>query len=209
MKTWQLPAFEGMAVANHQSTTRIILASQSPRRKELLSLMGFPFTVVVRDVDESFPQELDPVTAVRYIAEKKARAFVTEITDALVITADTIVTIDGQILGKPTDEVHAVEMLTRLSGRRHEVITAVALLLNGAIDVFHEITEVHFRSLSAIEIDHYIQHYRPFDKAGAYGIQEWIGIVAIEKIVGSYTNVVGLPTAKLSEMLNGRLENLS
>lgn len=187
----------------------IILASQSPRRKELLSLMGIPFTVVVRDVDESFPKGLDPVAAVRHIAEKKARAFMAEeIVDALVLTADTIVTIDGRILGKPRDKAQAVEMLTCLSGRRHEVITAVALLFHGAIEVFHETTEVHFRVLSTDEIDHYIDHYQPFDKAGAYGIQEWIGMVAIEKIVGSYTNVVGLPTAKLSEVLHGRLAKL-
>lgn len=132
---------------------RIILASQSPRRKELLSLMGLSFTVAIREVEESFPDELDPVTAVRYIAEKKAQAFREEITDALVITADTIVTIDGRVLGKPKDEVHAKEMLTLLSGRRHEVITAVALLHEGAIEVFHDLTEVHFRSLSADEID--------------------------------------------------------
>jgi len=171
--------------------------------------MGIPFTVVIRNVDESFPEELDPVAAVRYIAEKKAHAFREEAADALVITADTIVAIDGRILGKPRDEDHAVEMLTLLSGRRHEVVTAVALQQGGTTEVFHEITEVYFRSLSADEIDHYIKNYQPFDKAGAYGIQEWIGIVAIEKIVGSYTNVVGLPTAKLSEMLHSRLENLS
>ncbi|PPL04488.1 Maf family protein [Parapedobacter indicus] len=188
---------------------RIILASQSPRRKELLSSMGVSFTVAIREVDESFPQTLNPVAAVRHIAEKKARAFMTESTDTLVITADTIVTIDGQILGKPIDKAHAVEMLTLLSGRRHEVITAVALLQGGAVEIFHETTEVYFKSLSAAEIDYYIHHYQPFDKAGAYGIQEWIGIVAIEKIIGSYTNVVGLPTAKLSEILRGRLDNLS
>src|SRR5690606_30563798 len=115
-------------------------------------------------------------------------------------------TIDGRILGKPSDEAHAVEMLTLLSGRRHEVITAVALMQQGTSEVFHEVTEVYFKRLSSTEIDHYIQHYQPFDKAGAYGIQEWIGIVAIEKIVGSYTNVVGLPTAKLSEKLHGRYQ---
>lgn len=184
---------------------RIILASQSPRRKELLSLMGIPFTVVAREVDESFPQELNPIAAVRYIAEKKARVFMGELVDALVITADTVVTIDGQILGKPKDEAHAHEMLTLLSGRQHEVITAIALLHGEHIEIFHETTEVHFRVLSASEIDYYIQHYKPFDKAGAYGIQEWIGMVAIEKIVGSYTNVVGLPTAKLNQALRARL----
>ncbi|SKB57412.1 septum formation protein [Parapedobacter luteus] len=176
----------------------IILASQSPRRKELLSLMGIPFEVIVKSVDESFPAEFDPITAVRFIAEKKARAFISEVTDELVITADTIVTIDDLILGKPTDDAHATDMLMRLSGRRHEVITAVALLHQGGITVFHEVTSVYFRSLSHAEIAYYIDRYQPFDKAGAYGIQEWIGAVAIEQIVGSYTNVVGLPTARLS-----------
>jgi len=183
---------------------QIILASQSPRRKELLSAMGFSFTVSVRDVDESFPEELVPTAAVRYIAEKKARVFLEEATEALVITADTIVTIDGRILGKPQDESHAVEMLTTLSGRQHEVITAVALLHNGTVEVFHDRTEVYFRNLLPDEITYYIRNYRPFDKAGGYGIQEWIGSVAIQKIVGSYTNVVGLPTAKLSDVLRSR-----
>jgi len=188
---------------------KVILASQSPRRRELLSSMGISFEVIVRQVDEDFPGHLDPVGAVRYIAEKKACAFKAEATDALVITADTIVTVDGRILGKPADEAHAGEMLALLSGRRHEVITAVALLQDGAVELFHETTEVYFRSLSPAEIDYYIHHYRPYDKAGAYGIQEWIGVVAVEKIIGSYTNVVGLPTATLSEKLRGRLAYLS
>ena len=183
---------------------QIILASQSPRRKELLAAMGLSFTVAVRDVDETFPHELDPTAAVRYIAEKKAQAFLGEAPDALVVTADTIVTIDGRILGKPKDESHAVEMLTTLSGRQHDVITAVALLHNGTVEVFHDRTEVYFRNLQPDEITYYIRNYRPFDKAGAYGIQEWIGMVAIEKIVGSYTNVVGLPTAKLNDVLRNR-----
>src|SRR5690606_22365171 len=109
--------------------------------KELLSLMGIPFTVVAREVDESFPEELNPTAAVRHIAEKKARVVMGEFVDALVITADTVVTIDGQILGKPKDESHAREMLTRLSGRQHEVITAIALLQGGQIEIFHETTE--------------------------------------------------------------------
>ena len=184
---------------------KIILASQSPRRRELLSLMGVDFDVVIKEVDESFPAQLDPVAAVRYIAEQKARAFLMGLADELVITADTLVTIDGQILGKPMDSAHATEMLTRLSGRKHDVITAVALLHNGNIAVFHEVTEVYFRALSDEQIAHYIAHYRPFDKAGAYGIQEWIGLVGVEKIVGSYTNVVGLPTARLSAELQSRI----
>lgn len=187
---------------------KVVLASQSPRRRELLTVMGIPFEVIIREVDESFPDKLDPVAAVRYIAEKKARTFINDPTDGLVIAADTIVTIDGQILGKPVDREHAASMLTRLSGRKHEVITAVALLHNGDMHLFHEVTEVYFRKLTGEEIEYYIGRYRPFDKAGAYGIQEWIGVVAVDKIVGSYTNVVGLPTARLSKELRSRFESL-
>lgn len=163
----------------------------------MLTLIGIPFEVVVKEVDESFPADLNPVAAVRYVAEKKAKVFIGGTTDTCVITADTIVTIDGSILGKPVDHQHAVNMLQQLSGRRHDVITAVALLHRGNIQLFHEVTEVHFKELSFDKILYYIEHYKPFDKAGSYGIQEWIGAVGIEKIVGSYTNVVGLPTAKL------------
>ncbi len=183
------------------SRTKIILASQSPRRKELLTQLGLSFEVIVREVDESFSGQQEPVAVVRHIAERKARAFLHDATDGLIIAADTIVTIDGLILGKPVDKSHASEMLTRLSGRKHEVITAVALLHNRSIEVFHEVTEVYFKKLSADEINYYIEYYQPFDKAGSYGIQEWIGISCIEKIVGSYTNVVGLPTAKLYTVL--------
>jgi len=163
--------------------------------------MGIAFEVIVREVDESFPGHLDPVAAVRHIAEKKATAFIGKVADELVIAADTIVTIDGQILGKPGGARHAAEMLMRLAGREHEVITAVALLHRGDINVFHDVTAVRFRPLDTSEIERYIQQCRPFDKAGAYGIQEWIGAVAIERIAGSYTNVVGLPTQRLYEVL--------
>lgn len=179
----------------------VILASQSPRRKELLSLMGIPFQVKVNEVDESFPPQLNPKDAVRHIAEKKIKAFAKTTSDELVIAADTVVTIDGRILGKPADSEQASGMLKLLSGRKHDVITAVALLRNDRISVFHEVTEVHFRELSDAEIDYYVKHYKPFDKAGAYGIQEWIGLVAVEKIIGSYTNVVGLPTERLYQEL--------
>lgn len=180
---------------------KVILASQSPRRRELLSHMGVTFDVIVRGVDEYFPKQLAPVDAVRYIAENKAAVFKTEITNELVIAADTIVVIEGQILGKPKDRVDAVEMLMRLSGKKHEVITAVALLHKGSVHTFHEVTEVYFRKLTEGEMGYYVDHYRPYDKAGGYGIQEWVGMVAIEKIVGSYTNVVGLPTQQLYHIL--------
>lgn len=179
----------------------IILASKSPRRQELLTLLGIDFRIVLKDVDETFPEGLSPVDIALYISEKKARAFDELVNDEIVITADTIVVIDGKILGKPENELHALEILTTLSGRMHEVITAVSLLRNGKIHSFYEVSEVVFRELTREQIEYYIKTGNPMDKAGAYGIQEWIGLVAIEKINGSYTNVVGLPTHRLYQEL--------
>lgn len=175
----------------------IILASKSPRRQELLQLMGIDFKVVLRDVDETYPEGLIPTEIAVHIAEKKAKAFDEVIHDEIVITADTIVCLDGKILGKPENEEHAFEILSDLSGKRHEVITAVCLLKNHQLTSFYEISEVFFKTLSDEQIRHYISTYSPMDKAGAYGIQEWIGLVAVEKINGSYSNIVGLPTQRL------------
>lgn len=175
----------------------IILASKSPRRQELLKLMGFDFQVVLREVDESFPPELTPSEIAVYISEKKAKAFDLLVENEIVITADTIVSIDGKILGKPENEEHAFEMLSELSGKRHEVITGVSLLKNHQLISFYELTEVFFKEISAEEIQYYIQTFQPTDKAGAYGIQEWIGLIAVDRINGSYSNVVGLPTHRL------------
>lgn len=179
----------------------IILASKSPRRQELLSLLGLEFRVVLKEVDESYPEYLSPEEVAVYIAEKKAKAFDEDTQGELVLTADTLVVIDGQILGKPKDATHAFEILTQLSGRKHEVITGVCILKDHLVHSFYEKSEVHFKSLSPQQIQHYIATGQPMDKAGAYGIQEWIGLVGIEKIVGSYTNVVGLPTHRLYEEL--------
>lgn len=180
----------------------IILASKSPRRQELLSLMNVDFRVVLKDVDESYPEGLSPAEIAVYIAEKKARAFDESLNEnELVLTADTIVCIENQILGKPDDEAHAFEMLSLLSGKRHEVITGVAFLQNHRLHSFYEVTEVYFRTLTADQIHHYIQTCKPYDKAGSYGIQEWAGLIGIEKIEGSYTNVVGLPTHRVYEEL--------
>ena len=181
---------------------QLILASKSPRRQELLTLMGVDFKVVLKDVDESYPENLSPAEVAVFIAEKKAKAFDESIEeDAIVLTADTIVCVDGLILGKPEGEEHAFEMLSLLSGKKHEVITGVALLQNHKIHSFYEVSEVYFKSLDAEDIRKYIQDCKPFDKAGAYGIQEWPGLVAIEKINGSYTNVVGLPTHRVYQEL--------
>ena len=179
----------------------IILASKSPRRQELLKLLGIDFRVVLKEVDESFPDGLSPVETALYISEKKVHAFDESITNEIVITADTIVVIDGMILGKPENEEHAFEILSTLSGSKHEVITAVSLLKDHTVSSFYETSEVYFKVLSPEQIRYYISTGQPMDKAGAYGIQEWIGLIAIEKINGSYTNVVGLPTHRLYEEL--------
>ncbi|WP_374164685.1 Maf family nucleotide pyrophosphatase [Arcticibacter sp. MXS-1] len=176
----------------------IILASKSPRRQELLNLMSIDFRVVLKEVDESFPAGLGLAETALFIAEKKARAFDESIKPGeIVVTADTIVCIERNILGKPENEEHAFEMLSMLSGKKHEVITGVALFTSERLHSFYEVTEVYFRPLTSEQIRYYIRQYEPFDKAGAYGIQDWIGLVGIERISGSYTNVVGLPTERL------------
>lgn len=180
---------------------QVILGSNSPRRKELLQAMGLAAQVLVKAVDESFPPGLSPLETVYHITRKKANAFATGFDGQLVIVADTIVASGGLILGKPRDEADARNTLGMLSGGSHEVITAVAFVRDGDIHVFHDSTLVHFKALSDEEISHYVTIHREFDKAGAYGIQEWIGLIGVMKIEGSYSNVVGLPTAKLHEEL--------
>jgi septum formation protein len=179
----------------------IILASKSPRRQQLLQLMNINFKVVLKEVDENYPEELTPPEIAVYISEKKAKAFDETITNEIVITADTIVSVADQILGKPENEEHAFEMLSLLSGRKHEVITGVTLLAVNRLKSFYEVSEVYFKALSPEEIRSYIKTCKPFDKAGSYGIQEEIGLIGIERINGSYTNVVGLPTHRLYEEL--------
>ena len=165
--------------------------------------MGFDFQVVLREVDESYPPELSPSEIAVFISEKKARAFDLLIENEVVITADTIVSLDGKILGKPENEDHAFEILSALSGKKHDVITGVSLLMNHSISSFYELTEVFFKEISTEQIRYYIDTCKPMDKAGAYGIQEWIGLVAVERINGSYSNVVGLPTDRLyTELYN-------
>ncbi|GAA4319077.1 Maf-like protein [Mucilaginibacter gynuensis] len=179
----------------------IILASKSPRRQELLRLMDIDFRVVLKDVDESYPAHLSPEEIAVYIASKKAEAFDEELGDDIVLTADTIVCIDELILGKPESPEHAVEMLTLLSGRVHRVVTGVCLLNKHHYNKFFDVSEVFFRKLTEHEIRSYVEQYQPLDKAGSYGIQERIGLIGLEKINGSYTNIVGLPTEKLYQQL--------
>jgi septum formation protein len=179
----------------------IILASKSPRRQELLKLMDLDFRIVLKEVDESYPDNLTPEEIAVYIAQKKATAFDELVTNEVVLTADTIVSIDGHILGKPETEEHAIAMLQMLSGNVHQVITGVCLFYKHEYHSFYDVSDVTFRTLTDEEIINYVTKYKPMDKAGSYGIQEWVGVTAIVKIDGSYTNVVGLPTEKLYQAL--------
>ena len=184
---------------------RIILASNSPRRRELLGGLGLDFTVKVIDgIDESWPHDLKGEDIPLYISREKAAPYKSIITpDELVITADTIVYVDGEILGKPADKADAVRMLKLISGRWHEVITGVTLMTAERERSFAVTTEVKFCNLTDAEINRYVESGLPMDKAGAYGIQEWIGYVGVEAIEGSYFNVVGLPVQRLyRELMN-------
>jgi septum formation protein len=191
-----------MLLPEHISDLDIILASQSPRRKELLESTGIPFRQWVLPVEEDFPEELPPVEIARFLSKQKAKAFEGKITqNMIVITADTIVVNENQILNKASDHAQAYQMLRFLSGKAHEVITGVCISSADRQRCFHDITRVYFKTLTDEEINYYIKNYTPFDKAGAYGIQEWIGSVAVSRIEGSYHNVVGLPVGLLYQEL--------
>ncbi len=181
----------------------IVLASNSPRRKELLQRMGLNFKVrTLFGIDESYPDSLRGEDIVRYISRSKANAYRSSMApDELLITADTIVYIDGKVLGKPQSPENAKEMLRTLSGKIHQVITGVTILTANRSEDFGVTSQVKFAELTDDEINFYVDNYLPFDKAGAYGIQEWIGIVAVEEIKGSYFNVVGLPVQRLYQKL--------
>lgn len=179
----------------------LILASNSPRRKQLLHDAGFAFTVEVLPTDESYPAELPAEEVAGYISREKAVRFRGMRSGALVLTADTVVIADHHILGKPTDHADAFRMIRMLSGRSHKVVTAVSLLSDSDIQTVADIAEVYFRNLEDWEINHYIEQYKPFDKAGSYGIQEWIGMVGTEKIEGSFYTIMGLPVQLVYQLL--------
>ena len=178
---------------------KIILASNSPRRKELLSGLGVDYEVkTLPDVDESYPDGLSGEEIAKHIARGKAEAYRSLIqADELVITADTIVWLDGTVMGKPKDEEEAKDMLMRLSGKTHQVITGVCLTTASMQKTFATVTDVTFATLTEDEIDYYVTRYQPMDKAGSYGVQEWIGFVGVENLSGSYFNVMGLPIQRL------------
>ena len=178
---------------------KYVLASNSPRRKELLAGLGLDFEVRVIDgIDESYPASLPASQVAQFIAEKKAQAYRASMApDELIITADTVVIVGSDILGKPKDEADAERMLRQLSGRTHQVTTGVCLTSATSQRSFSVTTDVTFKELTPDEIRHYVSHYRPFDKAGAYGIQEWIGYIGVTGLHGSYYNVMGLPVQRI------------
>jgi septum formation protein len=182
---------------------KIILASNSPRRKELLAGLDLQFEVrVLQDIDESYPHDLPTLKIAEFISKKKADAYVeTMADDELVFTADTVVILGDEVMGKPHDEAAAKRMLGELSGRTHQVATGVTLSTKERQMSFSVVTDVTFKQLSADEIDYYVRTYHPMDKAGAYGIQEWIGYIGVTALKGSYFNVMGLPVQRIYEAL--------
>ena len=181
---------------------KLILASASPRRQQLMKDAGFTFEVWLKNVEEKYPQELHWENVPEYLSKVKASAFREELkADEVLITADTVVCIHDRIFGKPADRKEAISMLQELSGNRHLVVTGVSVTTRTEQLSFSSRTDVFFKRLSNEEIEFYVDTYKPFDKAGAYGIQEWIGYIGIERIEGSFYNVMGLPIQKLYETL--------
>ena len=187
----------------HLKKYQVFLASNSPRRQELLSQIGLPFrTYVIPGIDESYPTELSDDEVAVFITQKKASAYLPSLSDdQMLVVADTVVRINGKVLGKPKSRAEAVEMLLLLSGKEHVVTTAFGVYTKDKSVVESVHTEVQFTTLSSEMIDFYVDCYKPYDKAGSYGIQEWIGAVGISGIKGSYVNVMGLPVQRLYEVL--------
>lgn len=182
---------------------KLLLASGSPRRRELLDSLGIKVEhAQLHDVDESYPADLSPMKVPEYLSRLKSQAYRSELADdEVLVTADTVVVLDGKVLGKPVDEAEAKAMLRSLSGRVHQVVTGVTLATSSSSVTFSEVTDVEFDTLSDSEIDYYVANFKPFDKAGAYGIQEWIGYVGVKGIRGDYYNVMGLPVNSLCRHL--------
>ena len=187
---------------NSLKSKNLILASGSPRRQELLKSLGVPFEIRIKEIDEDYPKHLKKSEISDYLAQLKSNAFVEELTPKdLLITSDTIVWYHNMALGKPKSKHDAFQMLQKLSGKTHEVITSVCLKSLQKEDIFNSITKVTFKELSSKEIQFYVDNYNPMDKAGAYGIQDWIGQIGVTKIKGSYFNVMGFPIHKIYSQL--------
>lgn len=174
---------------------RLILASKSPRRSQLLEMAGIPFVIKTKEVEESYPDELHSAEVAPYLARKKAMAVrdFLESDEDIILTADSVVILDDVIYGKPKDRADAIHILQKLSGQMHEVVTGCCLLSNSKERVFSGLSQVYFEDISQEEIEYYVDHYQPFDKAGAYAIQEWLGLSKIKRIEGTYPNIMGLP----------------
>lgn len=187
---------------DHLKERRLILGSKSPRRNELMAGLGFPFVVKTQEVEENFPFSMPPFEVASFIAQKKAKSFRQnlEVKD-LLITADTVVIIKDEILNKPRNKEEAIEMLQKLSGNIHQVVTGVCMMDVTKTVNFEDLTEVHFKEMEEKELREYVEKFQPYDKAGAYGVQEWIGYVAVYKMVGSFYNVMGLPVHRIYEEL--------
>ena len=189
-------------MGNQFCTHKIILASGSPRRQQFLRDLQFDFEIRLKEVAEVYPDHLQGVEITNYLAQLKANAFEGTLEDQeVLLTSDTIVWFENKALGKPKDYEDAFAMLKAMTGKTHEVITSVCFKTNRKTETVFEVTKVTFKNLSDEVIHHYLENYKPFDKAGAYGIQEWIGLIGIAKIEGSYTNVVGMPTDVVFEYL--------
>ena len=188
-----------MSILNNLKRYRLILASNSPRRQELLGGLGLEFEVKTKaDIDESYPEDLVVEEVAKYVTSKKAKAYLDELNSGeLLITADTIVVVEDKVLGKPKSREEALEMLTLLSGKKHRVITAVCLLSKEKKVLFDVTTMVEFANLTLDEMEYYLDVYKPYDKAGAYGVQEWIGYIGVVGMQGSFYNVMGLPVQSL------------
>ncbi|MEQ8323542.1 MAG: Maf family nucleotide pyrophosphatase [Vicingaceae bacterium] len=185
-------------IHSEQSNYEIILGSKSPRRKELLEQLGIEFTTMEIDVDESYPEALEAKKVAKYLAEKKGTSAQSRLlNDQVLITADTVVVLDEKVLGKPGNEEEAFNMLKSLSGKNHEVITGVAITTVNGQRSFDDVTRVSFYAIDEEDIRFYIREFQPYDKAGSYGIQEWIGLTAVRSINGCFFNVIGLPVPKL------------
>jgi len=180
---------------------KILLASQSPRRKELLASLGFDFEVVKIDCEEILPEHIEIKDAASYLSELKADAFENLAEDEVLITADTIVAINNTILGKPKDAADARKMLQELSGKTHQVYTGITIKTPSKTITETDVADVELETLSDEEIEYYIQNYKPFDKAGSYGIQEWLGMAKIKKLSGSFYTIMGLPTHMVYKIL--------
>lgn len=191
-----------MMVLDAIKNYKLILASTSPRRQQLMQDAGLSFQIRIKNTEETYPKELDQFKVPAYLSKLKAAPFRDELREnELLITADTVVCLDSEILGKPINREHALETLRKLSGNKHTVVTGVCLTTTQKQYCFSTFTDVYFRALSEDEIVYYVDTFQPFDKAGAYGIQEWIGYVGIERIDGSFYNVMGLPIQQLYNIL--------